>query len=674
MLKPLLIEIGIEELPAIPFLKELPNINKKWLTILEKFQLISEFEIYYTPRRLVIYHREFREKQPNRVEEFIGAPIEIAYKDGNPTNATIAFAKKCGVEIEKLSKINKNEKEVLYFSKEIEGLNSKELFATMLDEFLKSLSFGKSMRWGLGEESFIRPIRWILGFLDREILDINIFNVQSSNFTFANRSLLKDKIFINSIEEYFRVLEVEGVIIYPELRREKILKEISNLEQIYEIKVEIDSELLDEIVAITEYPTALIGKFDKEFLELPKEVIITSMKEHQRYFAVFKNSEITNNFIVVSNSCATTFNKIISGNEKVLRARLKDGLFFYHNDLKNGLPIDGLKNLLFVDGGGTIFNKIEREIAVANVLFDKYCEDKSLRDELNRAILLNKADLMTQVVYEFPELQGVMGYYYALALGESELVAKAIKEHYLPNREDGELPSNIFSSICAIAYRLDSLFTLFSLNLIPTGSKDPFALRRASIGIIKIVLDKNLNFSIKEILESLKSNYKSFDLEILEQFFIDRLYQIFDVNPSIIKSVINTGERDILEISKKVQSLKIITSSDSFRDIFSSFKRVANITKDLDISKNLEIDENLFEKTIEKELFTKFKTISTKNISSYEEKLDELFGLKDELDNFFDSVLVNAEDLKVRENRKNLIGLVYKEFLTIADIKEIAIV
>jgi len=683
MIKPLLIEIGVEELPAVPFLKELPNIEKKWLDILEANALACEFKFYYTPRRLVLWHSEFPTSQANREEEFFGAPVVVAYKDGEPTPAANGFARKCGVSLEEVGRSVKNGKEVLYYKKEIKGQESKKLIGSMVEEFISKLNFGKSMRWGSYEKSFIRPIRWIGAMLGDENISFNVYNIDSKQSSYPHRTHSYEPFAYDFAGDYFEKLENGGVVLYQSKRKEMVLEQFKTIEKDNGITIEVDEDLLAEIVAITEQPKALIGTFDEEFLRLPPEVIITSMKEHQRYFPVFKDGKVTNRFIVVSNAISKDYDLIVKGNEKVLRARLSDGLFFYDNDLRNGLNFSGLKDIVYLDGLGSVFDKVIREKAIVEYLETKYESNlikeidykskKEISDILNRAIMLSKADLLSEMVYEFTELQGLMGYYYAKAAGEDDLVSLALKEQYLPDSENSELPSNLCSSLVALSNKLDSLLALFSIDKIPTGTKDPFALRRAVNGIIKIVLNQNLEFNIKEDLNSLSSNYASFEVEKLEQFFLERINQFFDANLSVIKAVVSSGERDIVKLSLKIEALKNIANSSGFKEVFSTFKRVANIIKDVDIEKELHVDEKLFEVDEEKALYIEFKNRAHNNYKTYEEKLDSLFGLKPQIDSFFDNVMVNADDKNIKLNRQNLIASIYKEFRLIADIKEITL-
>ena len=671
MNKPLLIEIGVEELPAIPFLKELPNIEKKWTEILEKNRLLCEFNFFYTPRRLVLWHREFQVKQEDSVQEMFGAPIKIAFKDGKATNAALGFAKKCGVSIDELDKIDQGRGEVLYYKKEVAGTESKLLLNDMVNDFINSLNFGKSMRWASRTDSFIRPIRNLVILLGEERVEAELYGVKSTTSSYPHRMVSYEPFSFDFAGDYFCKLSKNGVILYPDERRKTILSQMEEIEKSNNVKIEIDIELLEEVVAITEYPTALIGTFDKEFLELPEEVIVTSMKEHQRYFAVYKDGKLTNNFIVVSNSKTEDFSQIIEGNEKVLRPRLADAMFFYKNDIKNGLSNEGLKKLVFVEGLGSMYDKCEREAIIATYLAKTF----NLKDiELvKKAVMLSKADLMSEMVYEFTELQGLMGYYYAKIANEDPLVCAAIKEQYLPDGEDSDLPSNKFSSVIALSYKLDNLMGLFSVGKIPSGSKDPFGLRRAAAGIVKIVIEHKLPLNLEMIIDQLSKNYPGLKKEQLIEFFNERLFKIFDVNPSVLKAVLGSKEGDIYKISQKLCALNPIVQSDNFKEYSATFKRVANIIKDINLEQELKIDNNLLEDKEEKELVIKFNDVVSKNYVTYDEELEALFALKPELDAFFDNVFVNHDDLAIKTNRKNIIGKVYQAFKKIADIKEITI-
>ncbi|MDD6056363.1 MAG: glycine--tRNA ligase subunit beta [Helicobacteraceae bacterium] len=687
---PLLIEIGTEELPAIPFLQELPHIHTKFQKILEKNRLEAEFSFFYTPRRLVILSDNFPLAQNPQSLEFFGPPLSIAFKDSTPTQAALSFFKKCGITQEEATTNTKDGKEVLYCKKDALELRAESLLQNIIKEFLESLNFGKTMRWGSLQESFIRPISWILCLLDSKLVPINLYAIESKAQTFVHRNISFEAFDIKDNKHYLKTLENNGVILDPQKRKDKILSEIKEIEAKKGIKVELDNELLEEVVAITEYPTALLGEFSEHFLELPAPCIITSMKVNQRYFATYKNNQLYNGFIVVSNSLSKNFEKIINGNIKVLRARLEDALFFYHNDLKSGFLVDKLHSVTFVEGLGSMLDKTEREEKIAKILFENFYNDFTkiaerdgittsvLGEMLTQSVHLSKADLMSEMVYEFTELQGIMGYYYAKALNYDNKIALAIKEQYLPNSEESELPSNLLSACVALSYKLDNLLSLFSINKIPSGSRDPFALRRAANGVIKIILHFDLSFNISSILKELAKNYNSFNLQLLENFIFERLESYFsqnknfnNFNPSLLRAVLETGERDLKEIFAKLQALDSTLNSQDKTLLLQTFKRLANSIKDIDLNSNLEVKEESLIASEELELYLAYKNASAKECG-YKEHLESFLSLSPILERFFDKVLVNAPDEAFRNNRKHLIARIYKEFLKIADIKEIS--
>ncbi len=639
--EPLLIEIGVEELPAIPLIKILNQIEKSWGDILKEYRLNSDFNFYYTPRRLVLEHRAIPLKQPNNIAEFFGPPKDIAFRDGEPTKAGEGFARKCGVEFDKIETTKRGNREILYYKKEEIGRDIEELLQEMILEWVESMNFGKSMRWGSYNFEFIRPIRWLQVRLGSEVIEAELFGVKSSNRTYVHRMVTFDSVEVEDIKEFEDILSNGKVTLSQAKREQIVLDDLEKIEDENGVEIERDKALLREVIAITENPKALLGRFDREFLELPKEVIIASMKEHQRYFPVFKSGELDSSFVFVSNGVTSDYSKIIKGNERVLKPRLSDALFFYHNDLKRGLVTDGLENITFIDGLGSLIDKIEREKYIAKELASLYMEklkEETKREEgellelIEEAITLSKADLTTEMVYEFTELQGLMGYYYAKALGKDELVCSAIKEQYYPVGENSPLPSSLFSAIVAMSIKLDTLIGLFSIGKIPTGSKDPFALRRAVNGIIRMVEEFDLEFNINNILDRTFKLYKEYNKKQLEEFILERLKKAIRVNPSIITAVLSSGERDINRIIKKVKALdKTLT-----KEQFSIFKRVANISKDVNLEKELIVDTSLFEKDIEERLYSKYLEVISKDYDSYEDRLKALFGLGELLNSYFD--------------------------------------
>ncbi|WRF47728.1 glycine--tRNA ligase subunit beta [Helicobacter pylori] len=695
----LLVEILVEELPAQALLNEYKEMPKKLHALFQKRTLeVGNIEIFYTPRRLCLLVKDFPLLTQETKEEFFGPPVKIACNHQDKTQGLnelgLGFYQKLGLkDHQHFQTAFKNNKEVLYHAKIHAKEPTKDLIMPIVLEFLEGLNFGKSMRWGNVEKSFIRPIHNICVLFNGENfngIEVKEYGFKTKQATKAHRQEGFDFIQVDSPKAYFEVLEKNHVILDPKKREAKILQEIKELETKHRIIVEIDRDLLDEVVAITEYPSALLGEFDKAFLKLPSEIITTSMKENQRYFAAFnqKSQEsptLHNGFIVVSNAINKDKQKIIAGNQKVLKARLSDAVFFYENDLKKPLDNAPLESVVFVQGLGTLKDKMEREAIIAQYLTQKYASSLNMPLEkafelIGRAVRIAKADLLSEVVYEFSELQGIMGYYYALKQNENESVALSVKEQYLPASENAPLPSSVFSAIVALSLKLDSLFSLFSVGKIPSGSKDPFALRRLSFGLLKIVAHYGLEFDLKVDLKNLFEKvgvYQSFDLEVLEKFLLERFNNLIDCNPSIIRSVLNTNERDIVKIIQKVKALKRFLDDPKNAQkkelLFSAFKRLANINKDRNPNESSEFFISLFKEPQEHALFEAFNVIKTSAFESLDSKIEAYFGLHAPLEEYFKSVLVMDKDIEIQKNRKNFLWSVYQSFLEIGDIKEIAI-
>ncbi len=695
----LLVEILVEELPAQALLNEYKEMPKKLHALFQKRALeVGNIEIFYTPRRLCLLVKDFPLLTQETKEEFFGPPVKIACNHQDKTQGLnalgLGFYQKLGLkDHQHFQTAFKNNKEMLYHAKIHAKKPTKDLIMPIVLEFLEGLNFGKSMRWGSVEKSFIRPIHNICVLFNGENfngIEVKEYGFKTKQATKAHRQEGFDFIQVDSPKAYFEVLEKNHVILDPKKREAKILKEIKELETKHRIIVEIDRDLLDEVVAITEYPSVLLGEFDKAFLKLPSEIITTSMKENQRYFVAFnqKSQEsptLHNGFIVVSNAINKDKQKIIAGNQKVLKARLSDAVFFYENDLKKPLDNAPLESVVFVQGLGTLKDKMEREAIIAQYLTQKYASSLNMPLEkalelVSRAVRIAKADLLSEVVYEFSELQGIMGYYYALKQNENELVALSVKEQYLPASENAPLPSSVFSAIVALSLKLDSLFSLFSVGKIPSGSKDPFALRRLSFGLLKIIVHYGLGFDLKADLKNLFERvgvYQSFDLEVLEKFLLERFNNLIDCNPSIIRSVLNTNERDIVEIIQKVKALKRFLDDPKNAQkkelLFSAFKRLANINKDRNPNESSEFFISLFKESQEHALFEAFNAIKTSAFESLDSKIEAYFGLHVPLEEYFKSVLVMDKDIEIQKNRKNFLWGVYQSFLEIGDIKEIAI-
>lgn len=666
----LLVEIFTEELPFSGIKREISNILQKFNKILQSNKISAKVEFFWTPRRLILYSLNFPLSQKDEVVEFFGPPLNIAYNDGEPTNATNSFLKKLNISKDEIQVRQKDGKDCLYYTTTLKGKQTSSLLQEILIEFLASLSFGKSMKWGNNTTAFIRPIRNIFVLLDDNFIEIpnlaHKYQFIQTNNIFPHRNKEAKAIF--KAKDYFDFLRNNGVIYSQIERKNIILEQIRNIEKNNNINVEIDNNLLDEIVSITEYPTAVYGEFEARFLVLPKEVIITSMKINQKYFATYKNNALHNGFIVVCNTLDTSsFSKIIKGNQRVLKARLEDAFFFYQNDLANfsqsGADI-GLKNIEFIQDSGSIFDKVQREKEITKILISKTnCNS----DVILKALDLSKNDLLSEMVGEFGELQGIMGSYYV----DDRNLKLLLKEQYLPLQENTELPTIIESGIVAIANKLDSIISIFAIDKIPSGSKDPFALRRACSGIIKIIIKFNIPFNLKEILHILAPHYKQIDALKIINFFYERLESTLEINQSVINAAIKSNQDDLLQLCLQIEALNKITKSADKESFKSLFKRVANILKNTNI--NIEsINEALLLQDEEKNLFKGLQDFRKLDLKTPMERIENLLGFKDLLQKFFDNVMINVEEGNLRENRTLLVKLIYEEFFKVGDIREIS--
>lgn len=688
----LFIEIFTEELPAIPLLKNLSNIKENWKKILKDNHLDAPFDFFYTPRRLSFIHKDFALKQPDTKTQSYGPPLAIAYdSSNNPTKAMQSFLQKNNITKDMVKTATKDNKEVLFYEKEVKGIESSNLLESMVITLLHSLHFGKSMRWGDCKDSFIRPIRNICIVLDNKNIPCNAYNIQGNNLIFAHRQA-KDtngeqkSHYATSIESYLDFLSQNGVILDQDKRKDLILQEIKELENKHNIKVEIDTDLLQEIVAITEYPHAMLGIFDEKFLKIPKEMIITSMKENQRYFAVYKDSELFHGFVVVSNSFGGDFSLITKGNEKVLRARLEDAMFFYTQDIDSKMEFGSLDSISFMEGAGSLADKIAREQNMANSLIALLNTKQIECSENEKALVIQalkyaKCDLLSQSVGEFPELQGIMGSYFAKDCGMESEVCLAIREQYLPNGIQATLPSSKISALVNMANKLDTIFTLFNINKIPSGSKDPFALRRQAAAILKIAHQFGFDLSIKEICNLASKDYSNAKQDMLIDFMMERIYGIFPgVNPSIVRCVLLMGF-GITQSFDKILALASYFESVDIKSVIGTFKRVANILDNANLTKDITLNTSLFEES-ETKLYNNLMTYAkskkteitnnTLDSESYLAQIESLFSLKDDLDSVFDNVLIMTDNVELKQNRIGLITLVFKAFMEFGDMREIA--
>ena len=593
--KEFLLEIGTEEIPAgmLDFAqKDLRRIAEKYF---EKNEIgFSGVEVYGTPRRLGLYVKSVMVAQEDKVIEKRGPAKSVAYdKDGNPTKAAIGFAKGQGVDVSDISVIKTDKGEYIGVSKIQKGRETKEVLSEILPRMILDIPFRKSMRWSDMTVRFVRPIHWMLALFGGQVIDFLVGNIKSGNLSCGHRFLSPSKFAVKDFKSYKSELKKRYVMVETDKRKEVITKDISGIEKNTGLKLIKDDELLDHVANLVEYPVTVCGNFDEKFLQLPKDVLINSMKEHQKYFAMVKKSkgksEITNSFINVANTKPKDINVVIKGNERVLRARLSDAEFFYNEDKKKKLASynEQLKGVIFQNKLGTMYEKVERIVEnakfIAGAILPKEAEKAAM------AAFLCKADLVTEMVGEFPKLQGIMGRKYALLSGEDEEVAEAIYEHYLPTGADGTLPKTDVGAVVSIADKIDTIVACFSVGLVPTGAADPFALRRQALGIINILLDKKYTISLRELIRKAYDNIKrkatrnedETALDVLN-FFEVRFKNAFEFSYDVVNAVLALRLDKIIESYKKAEALNEFKKRSDFESIAISFKRVANIVKGID--------------------------------------------------------------------------------------------
>ena len=679
-----LIEIHTEELPP----KSLHSLANHFFngiqTHLQKSGLeFSKAHFFATPRRLAVLVNELSSQQADKVIERKGPALDKAYDaDGNPTPACIGFARSCGIEAKDLITLPGN---FVGCQQQVKGKTTTELLPALVDEVINALPIPKPMRWGNYTHKFIRPVRSVIMLYGNNIVDAEILGCKTSNKTQGHRFLANDAwMEIKTPESYADTLKNAFVIADFAERKQKIAEQITACVTNAlgdGASAIVENELLDEVTSLVEWPEALCGSFDKAFLSVPQEALISSMKEHQRYFPVVdKNHKLLPNFITISNIQSKNGQRIIAGNERVLRARLSDAAFFFETDKKVTLEsrTERLKTIIFQNKLGTLFDKTERVKKIAAHIAKQLNENIQ---DAERAAFLSKTDLTAELVGEFPEIQGIAGSYYALHDGEKETVAQALSEQYKPRFSGDTLPQSNLGCILALADRLDTLVGVFGINLAPTGDKDPFGLRRAALGLLRILIEKKLNLDLQELITFSALQFPSLENKNVvtdtANFILERLkpwYQEQDVSAQVIASVMSLNFSKPYDIHCRIQAVMNFKNRPEAEALSTANKRVSNIlSKNIDAISATQIDPSLFESNAEKDLAEKLteqeKTISQfSNTAQYQEVLSQLASLREPVDNFFDNVMVMAEDKARRENRLLMLKKLRELFLNVADI------
>lgn len=682
----LLFEIGTEEIPAGFLSKavvDMEEIIRKSLT--EKRIAFDGIQCLATPRRLVLYIKDLAPKQEDQTVEKLGPAKKASFdENGQPTKAAIGFARGQGLDVSQLETITTEKGEYLGARKTIAGQNTKDLLPDILKDFMLAIPFRKSMRWADFTLRFARPVHWILALYGGDVVPLKIEDIESGNASYGHRFMSPASFTVTGFEDYLSKARENFVIADQAERRKLILEEAEKSAAEVGGKLFYTDELLETVSLIVEYPVIVRGGFEEEYLRIPKEVLTTTMISHQKYFPIVNNEgELLPYFIAVSNTKPRDISVVAKGNERVLRARLADASFFFEEDKKISLEdrVESLKKVVFHTLLGTSHKKVMRFRKLAVKIASKV--KPSARKNVDRAALLAKADLESLMVGEFSELQGIMGREYALIAGEKPEIANAIYEHYLPIVAGGELPQSDEGAIVGIADKIDTIAGFFGVGLPPTGTADPYALRRQALGIINIILSRGYSLSLSFLLDEslallkdvLKKPAEEVKKDILE-FFKGRLQNQLIAQGyayDTVDAVLSADMDELVQVIEKVKALQEFRSNPDFEPISIAFKRVDNILKDF---KNGQFDVNLLVHEAEINLFSYFDNIKPRVEKGIAEKdfsaaLNKLVALRPHVDNFFDNVMVMDKDEKVRFNRLSLLAEISALFHKIADFSKI---
>lgn len=681
------LEIGSEEIPAGYIAPALESMAQQMVRFLDDHRIGHGTPFTTgTPRRLCLWIPDVAERQEPTVVEIIGPPKSVAFDEhGRPTKAAEGFAKNQGIDVSQLTVKSTPKGEYISLVKEEAGGPTKELLERMLPDFVAHIPFPKSMRWGSLSVTFARPVHWIVCLLGGEVVDFTYGDVRSGRMSFGHRFMSPQWVEVKNFADHRENLRRHKVILDTAERKQLILEGIREKAASIGGRILEDEDLLDEVAHLVEYPYPLLGSFEEKYLALPPELLITVMKEHQRYFAVVDDSgQLKAHFVTVANTVPRNADVVAAGNARVVRARLEDARFYYEEDQKVRLEdrAEALKSVVFHAKLGTSWEKVERFTALAEWLGTRLCPESM--EHVRRAALLCKADLVSGMVGEFPELQGVMGRAYARLQGEPEPVAQAIYEHYLPIRAGGPIPEGMVGTVLSIADKMDTIVGCFGVGLLPTGTADPFALRRQTLGILRIILEKQLRFSLEDLIDQAIPLLRSKMTEpgdtvkkgVLD-FFRGRLHHHLVTQEGfasdIVEAALASGIAYPVDAVSRVKALAAFTQRDDFEALAMAFKRVGNIIKD---GEPEPVRPEAFTVPAEKELYDTYVRVEAEvaarvSQGDYDGALESLTVLRGPIDTFFEAVLVMDPDPALRRNRLALLTAIHELFNRIADFKKV---
>lgn len=678
--KNLLVELGTEELPPKALRKLAVAFKDGFTNELKKADLsFSSVEWYATPRRLALKVIGLSEKQPDKSVEIKGPSVQVAFKDGQPTQVGQAWAKAQGIELSQAETITTPKGEWLVYRTVKSGQNTVSLIADFVKTALGALPIPKLMHWGSKRELFVRPVHTLTMLFGNELIPGSILGLESSRTIRGHRFMGESEFEINSADEYPEILETKGMVIADYERRKKMIVDaITKQAKDLNGTADMDEDLIEEVTSLVEYPVLMTAKFEEKFLAVPAEALVHTMKGDQKYFPVYRDGKLLPNFIFISNIISKNPEMVISGNERVVRPRLADAEFFYNTDKKKTLQsrFESLKTILFQKQLGSLADKSEIVAEVATEIANKIGANP---EYAKRAGLLSKCDLMTNMVMEFTDTQGIMGMHYARIDGEPEEVALAMNEQYMPRFSGDSLPSNKVSCAVSIAEKITTLTGIFGINQIPKGDKDPFGLRRASIGVIRIAIEKELNLDIRPLIGFAAKLYadKLTNTNVVNdvvEYILGRFkayYQESGIGADIVQSVLATGVTNLFDFDKRIKAVEKFKTLNEAESLAASNKRVGNILAKTE--GNPAFNESLLKEEAEIALYKAMSDISATtaqfyNAGNYTDALSTLSSLKEPVDNFFDKVMVNCEDAAVKNNRLALLRQLRDMFTHIADI------
>lgn len=687
MMSNYLLEIGVEEIPS-DYVKNTKNqLKEKFEKLITDNKLTcDEIVVESTPRRFAIFLENINADTEEKTISVKGPSVKIAYDEGGePKKPLLGFLKGQGAEISDVVIREFKGEDYIYVEKKEKAKSVAEVLEENVYDLVKSISFPRSMRWRGKSIRWARPIRWFVSLLDDEILAFDAEDISVSNITKGHRSLGSNHIVVERIENYEKLLRENYVILRYKDRKDLILRGLNRLSSEVGGEYMKDADLLDEVINIVEYPTVLIGDIDKKYLELPKEVITTPMKDHQRYFPVEdENKNLLPYFLLVRNGDDTHSENVVEGNKKVLVARLEDAKFFYDIDMKKPLAdyVDDLENLAFFEGLGDMRLKTKRLERLAENYRLALDIGDDMAHPIGRAAYLSKADLVTKMVVEFTELQGTMGRIYAEKSGEEERISTAIEESYMPRSAGDKLPKTITGIVLSIADKMDTIVGLYAIEKYVTGSQDPFGLRRACLGIINIFLENSIDVDLRKLIGDAlliytEENELSFDYDLAMEktldFFRDRLRnKLIDDGHKYdtVNAVLKDGELNILKLTKKVEALDKFLEENE--DQISYFTRIVNLS---DSNVGEEVNKDLLEGDLERDFFAEVKALGEYKESSETDYLKELENIKmtsEVGNNYLDNTMINVEDEDLKANRIAMLNILARRIKEIFDVKELA--